>query len=849
MPMLRRFLAPSLAIACVLAPSVASARSAHRPTATIEGAIPLYFAPRPAADGSGRVIPGQSTAPVIIEFLSAPTQADLDLLRQHGAVLSLNDDGMPIVRSTFVLADVAASALEPLSKLPNVRRIALDGAPFQPPRPLDYTAAQIQAMDVWRAGPDGLGFTGAGITICDIDSGVDVFHPMFFRADGGALDWVDVDGNGIFSPGIDGIDPDGDGQADVLRVLNTVITTFYDKDPQFGSDDPAYQLGMDWLYADRNGSGAREFGPSAGFTEADPTFGEPLYVPDDVNRNGVLDEGEKLVALGSSKIKAVRFDNKTYQRGKNLIMLPITQDFDHGTGASGVLLGGHRGLTNLVGIAPDAELVMVTQSSGGEEVKATNFCLNQGARVVLHEYAPWVGYPLDGSSPMEQLIDESSAQGVSHINPAGNLSTSDKLYKRSVPAGQQTIVPIEAPKNSPYAPFRFIGVSLLWRDVMRNLTLQFKDPTGFQMELPNAPGAVYTDWHDGLEIYAERTDSSRGTSRVDIYVFGQNANPPPIPAGTWTITVNDPAPPGAPDLALIGYVMDDMSGWGKGIFFPEHASEDHLIGHPGTADHGLAVAAYVGHGFLFGSPGERAPYSGRGYRIDGKKILAISAPDDPITAGFREGEQASGLIYGGTSGASPHVAGAAALLLQAHPDWTGADVHEAIRNGALVDEHVGQAPNDDFGYGKLRIHRSLFGQDPPAGSDPRISIDPVTAYAGVEVSIPIDVSDMDEPATSLVLDADLEYDGTYDQRLVGPSLRLTYTDLGRRILKLRVLDSTGRDATALAIVDVVDKPLDPPAVIVAGGGGCSQSGGSNEYWPIALLGLMATRRGRGRGRQ
>ncbi|MBK9260525.1 MAG: hypothetical protein IPM54_11940 [Polyangiaceae bacterium] len=56
-----------------------------------------------------------------------------------------------------------------------------------------------------------------------------------------------------------------------------------------------------------------------------------------------------------------------------------------------------------------------------------------------------------------------------------------------------------------------------------------------------------------------------------------------------------------------------------------------------------------------------------------------------------------------------------------------------------------------------------------------------------------------------------------------------------------------QDATALAIVDVVDKPLDPPAVIVAGGGGCSQSGGSNEYWPIALLGLMATRRGKRSG--
>src|SRR5256885_1664278 len=38
--------------------------------------------------------------------------------------------------------------------------------------------------------------TGAGITIGDVDSLIDVFQLAFFRADAGYFDWIDVDHNG-----------------------------------------------------------------------------------------------------------------------------------------------------------------------------------------------------------------------------------------------------------------------------------------------------------------------------------------------------------------------------------------------------------------------------------------------------------------------------------------------------------------------------------------------------------------------------------------------------------------------------------------------------------------------------
>ncbi|HLM76303.1 MAG TPA: S8 family serine peptidase, partial [Polyangiaceae bacterium] len=550
----------------------------------VSGALPLYFMRRPSADGSGKILGAASEAPVLISLTAPPTPADLAALRGAGAVVEQRKDGSPRGVGTTVAAWIPADRVQDVAALARVTAIALDGSPFEPPRPLNKTAAEIQAFDAWRhADATGeLKLTGAGITVCDIDSGIDPFHPLFFRADGGYFNWIDENGDGVLTPGVDLIDLNNSGNPSVLRVLDGPVMSYWDTSkPLFGSADPAFRVGMDWLYADADGSGAREYGPDAGFNEQDPTFGERLLVADDVNRNGAVDVGEKLVALGTSKILAYRLNKKVYRRGENLILAPASEDAAHGSGASGVMVGGNIGFTKLVGIAPDADLVMASNTDGTSPVVLTDFCIDQGARVVLHEYAPWVGYHLDGSSPTEELIDTSSAKDVVHINPAGNLSRSQKLLKRDIPSGEETAVAIAAPKDGPYGDFTYLGLSLLWRDPSRNLALSLEDPTGFLKSVSPAKNEViFEGWNAGLSVYALREDSTRGTARVDIFIFNQGSKPARIEPGTWTLRITEPSPSSAPALEIIAYAIDDRSGWGKGIHFPEHSSEEHLIGFP-----------------------------------------------------------------------------------------------------------------------------------------------------------------------------------------------------------------------------------------------------------------------------
>ena len=68
--------------------------------------------------------------------------------------------------------------------------------------------------------------------------------------------------------------------------------------------------------------------------------------------------------------------------------------------------------------------------------------------------------------------------------------------------------------------------------------------------------------------------------------------------------------------------------------------------------------------------------------------------------------------FGGNPAAGPHVAGAAALLIQDDPTRTPADVSLAITDGAATDGFTGSnLPDEEWGYGKLRIAESLQAAD------------------------------------------------------------------------------------------------------------------------------------------
>jgi hypothetical protein len=63
----------------------------------------------------------------------------------------------------------------------------------------------------------------------------------------------------------------------------------------------------------------------------------------------------------------------------------------------------------------------------------------------------------------------------------------------------------------------------------------------------------------------------------------------------------------------------------------------------------------------------------------------------------------------GTSMASPHVAGAVALMLQQSPAFSPEDVKSRLFTTAKVDSFTGIVPNSIWGYGKLSVVNAISG--------------------------------------------------------------------------------------------------------------------------------------------
>ncbi|WP_314411051.1 S8 family peptidase [Streptomyces kroppenstedtii] len=148
----------------------------------------------------------------------------------------------------------------------------------------------------------------------------------------------------------------------------------------------------------------------------------------------------------------------------------------------------------------------------------------------------------------------------------------------------------------------------------------------------------------------------------------------------------------------------------KGILFAIAAGNDgdfgeQTIGSPGSAEAALTVGAVDDADKL-------ASFSSRGPGLDGQikpdvtapgvDITAASAPDSVIAK--EVGEKPPGYVtISGTSMATPHVAGAAAILKQQHPDWTYAELKGALTGSTKGGKYT---PFQQ-GSGRIQVDKAI----------------------------------------------------------------------------------------------------------------------------------------------
>ncbi len=684
----------------------------------------------------------------------------------------------------------------------------------------------------WMLDSKGRRIQGHGVTAAVVDFNLDPFHPSLFHADGGAYPWIDLNGNGRFDPGNDGVDLDGDGKTgatELLQLLEFPVVVPRGMGAADSNADGAFTPFMDYLFVDTNKDGSRNVGDEVAATSQTPGLSEPTFVADDANENGVLDVGEKLLRLGSAKVKLI-YDlgaDQAYAPGPGFTTYLDAirsgqggQDIEfHGTYECTRVAGGHAEIEHMGGIAPGADLVFIdinrrtAMTSDGDMVTGLTWLKDHGARAFNYAFGEVASRFADGSSVIEQALSELEHEGIPQSASAGNDASTPNHGIFTVPARGAYELKVQVGYRS-YAPQLFF-TTLRWRGP-DTLTLR---------QILSAEGTTIPDPPDGpvdlsgTSVYVSRFG---GNSPRDTHMIGRmvstEANNKTLPRGEWTLYLENR---GGSPLEVDVWASTDMPFPIVQLVDESVMTSEQTVTHPATADDILTVGAcspsYAGRSWSTGPTDcSLAPYSSLGPRIDGVRQVALVAPTDMLSGYPLLKFQGGYLPFGGTSGASPHVTGTAALVLQMLGENAGTGLSARILSALYKGAELDTLPNIAWGEGLLNAWSSAFPdqQRSVRPTDARLGLyneGQLIAGAKVRFSVRVPHAAGILAPEALIVRADAGYDGSYETGpFEGGSFQVELPEEpGTLALRVQAMDGQGQGFNGLFLLEIAAPEPEP----------------------------------------
>lgn len=326
-------------------------------------------------------------------------------------------------------------------------------------------------------------------------------------------------------------------------------------------------------------------------------------------------------------------------------------------------------------MAPEAELFLAYYDGSDVAMgQAVDWLVSQEVQIISNSTGSNGLTPMDGTGFIAEVVDKVHDAGIFWVNAAGNEA--DVHWRGEFTDSNSDTIHEFFPDKEvlpfiPFGPGVETQIILSWDDWQNvdqdydlalldkdgNLLAKSEEPQDGQAGQLPAEGFLYEFEDNEVYLLAIQNydNKARGDATFDLFIHGGMMHP--------------------------DYVVAARS-----LSSPSDARGAFAIGAVNWADDVLE------------------PYSSQGPTADGRIKPDLSAPSVVDSASYAPD------AFDGTSAATPHVAGAAALILQAFPAYSPDDIATFLQERSQDLGPTG--PDDAFGAGRLDLG------DTPAGAEP-----------------------------------------------------------------------------------------------------------------------------------